>query len=55
MTEHDLEVLVATFLCQMHRITRDMPRPEEVERALPYARGVIGLVRSFKPDVDAGK
>ena len=33
---------VATRLCQYNRITRDMPRQAEIDRATPMAKSIIG-------------
>lgn len=49
MNELDLERSIARFLCQMNRMTRDMPSEAEVDRARPYARSLIVQVRAATP------
>ncbi len=44
-----LERRVATAMCQFNRVTRDMPREDELVRALSYARSLIREVRSYPP------
>jgi len=38
---------VATTLCQYNRVTRDMPRQAEIDKATPVAKSIIGSITKW--------